>query len=92
MSNPVPEPWTWLIEARFRARKQPAEVAREVGISSNYYCEIEAGRRRLWRNIKLLGAIADAVGVDIFELDRNRPPARPGQLRRRNAPTQDVAA
>ena len=66
------EPFTYLRDRREELRKSRTEIARAAGISKTYYCQIERGRR-LARNPKILGAIADAVGVSILELSRRRP-------------------
>lgn len=82
MANDTPAPWTWLAEQRVRAGKTAAQVADEVGMARTYYSAIEGGHRRLWRNVELLKAVANAIGVDVVTLDKSRP-IRPGQRHRR---------
>lgn len=56
----------WLIELRERKRLKQFEVAEILGISSNYYCEIENGKKNPRWNIAMRIAEFYGVSADNF--------------------------
>lgn len=50
------------------------ELAKAVGISLQYLCDIEAGRRTLKRNPGLVLRLAEALGVPVSMLARSDEP------------------
>lgn len=56
----------WLIELRERKRLKQFEVAELLGISSNYYCEIENGKKNPRWNIAMRIAEFYGVSADNF--------------------------
>jgi transcriptional regulator with XRE-family HTH domain len=52
-----------LTRAMDRAPMTASQLAREVGVSLTYICDIRAGRRKLSRNPALRRRIAEALGV-----------------------------
>lgn len=54
--------------ARERDGQSKSEFAKRVGISLQYLCDIEAGKRTLCRNPGLIKAMAEALGVPVSML------------------------
>lgn len=55
----------WLITLRKEKRLTTGEVAKALGISESYYCEIEAGVRQKKMDIVLVAGLAAAFELPI---------------------------
>ena len=60
-----------LKECRLRAKKTQAEVAKEVGISQNYYSELERERKTSPKESLIL-CLANVLSCSIDELYRGK--------------------
>lgn len=78
--------WTFLRRARIRARLTPTRMADASRVSLTFYCQVEKGRRGVSDDV--LNRFADALAVDVIDLDETRPTIPP---RRSNSPTKTGA-
>lgn len=62
--------FTFLRNARMRARLTPTELAVAAGYSLTHYCQVEAGYRRC--SDPLLYRLADVLDIDVIEFGRQR--------------------
>lgn len=59
---------TYLKEARLKKKLTRAQTAKLIGISQNYYCDIENGKRQKDIKTSILVDLSTVLGIPIAEM------------------------
>ena len=65
----------WLKDLRKNKRLTQTQVAKNLGLKQNYYCEIENGKKQLDLNLSVATKIADFFSItldDIAKFEESR--------------------
>lgn len=74
---------TWLKKLRKENKLTQTDLAKDLGISQHYYCNIENGKRQADLNLSLAFRLSDVLGISMEDVRKHE---LSGNLSRRHKP------